>query len=266
MVRRPRLLVPVLVAAVLGAAVGAGVVTSQSPRLVAARAVPATDAAPPLVEGEWPSIEVAPAAEETATPTSFLVADATVPHVELFDAPDQPAGDGLDNPTWEGLAVVFLVLGRQGDWVEVRVSSRPNGRVAWVRADDVTFRRVPNWIRIEIEARRLTVLHGDEPILSTTVAVGKEATPTPIGSFFVDGLVRLDPPHRAYGAGQVSVSGFSPTLHSFGGGVGQIALHGTFATGLLGQETSNGCVRLDNESILRVIDLAPTGTPVEILP
>jgi hypothetical protein len=264
MARTLRILLPLVVAAIVGSVVGVAVVSSREPRVVAGRALPVAATAPAVVEGDWQTMGVI---EPVSThPTSFLVADATVPRVELFDAPDQPAGDGLDNPTWEGLAVVFLVLERDGDWVKVRVSSRPNGRVAWVRAADVTFRRVPNWIRVEVAARRLTVLHGDTPLMSTTVAVGKEATPTPIGSFFVDGLVVLDPPHQAYGAGQVSVSGFSPTLTSFGGGVGQIALHGTFATGLLGQETSNGCVRLDNDSIRTVIDLAPTGTPVEILP
>jgi L,D-transpeptidase catalytic domain len=264
MARTSRALLPLLVAALVGTVIGVAVASSREPRVVAARALPVAATAPAVVEGDWPSIgRIEPA---SVHPTSFLVADATVPRVELFTAPGQPAGDGLDNPTWEGLDVVFLVLGREGDWVNVRVSSRPNGRVAWVRAADVAFRRVPNWIRVEVAAKRLTVLHGDAPLMSTTVAVGKEATPTPVGSFFVDGLVLLDPPHRAYGAGQVSVSGFSPTLSSFGGGVGQIALHGTFATGLLGQETSNGCVRLDNDSILKVIDLAPTGTPVEIVP
>lgn len=75
----------------------------------------------------------------------------------------------------------------------------------------------------------------------------------------------LDPPHPAPYAGQVSVSGFSEVLTSFGGGVGQIALHGTSAPGLLGQETSNGCVRLDDGTIREVIGLAPTGTPVQIV-
>ncbi|HMJ74476.1 MAG TPA: L,D-transpeptidase, partial [Iamia sp.] len=124
---------------------------------------------------------------------------------------------------------------------------------------------VPNWVKVEVGARRLTVLHGDTPVLSTIVAVGKGDTPTPLGSFFVDGLVPLEPPDPAYGAGQVSVSAFSETLTSFGGGVGQIALHGTQATALLGQETSNGCVRLDNDAIRQVMLLAPTGTPVEIV-
>ncbi len=201
----------------------------------------------------------------TVHPSSFTVADAIGSRVELFSAPDGPRTESMDNPTWEGLAMVFLVLDRTDDWLQVRVSRRPNGMVAWVRAADVALRTVPNWIKVEIGAKRVTVFHADTPLVSATVATGKSATPTPTGSFFVDGVVPLSPPHRAYGAGQVSVSAFSPTLESFGGGIGQIALHGTFATGLLGQETSNGCVRMDNHSISTVMDLAPTGTPVEIV-
>lgn len=254
---------PGAVAMSLGVLVGVLAVSSQHTEVVVPRAAPLTATAPPVVEGAWPVTEASPI---PVTPTSFVVADAVGPTVPLWTSPGEPMDRALDNPTWEGLAVVFLVLETRGEWHRVRVSSRPNGMVAWVRRSDVTLRRVPNWIKVELGARRLTVLHGDTPLLSTTVAIGRDGTPTPTGSFFVDGLVRLDPPHRAYGAGQVSVSGFSPTLESFGGGVGQIALHGTFATSLLGESTSNGCVRLDNESILRVMEMAPTGTPVEILP
>lgn len=260
-----RLTGSLLVALCLGTLVGVLVVSDREPTTVVGRAAAPPFAAPALVEGDWAVPTTAPSS--AANPTSFLVADAVGPSVELRTDPDRPLDvtTSIDNPTWEGLDVVFLVLERRDEWLHVRVSSRPNGQTAWVRASDVALRRVPNWIRIELGARRVTVLHGDAPLLSTQVAIGKRETPTPPGSYFVDGLVPLDPPHRAYGAGQVSVSAFSPTLTSFGGGVGQIALHGTQATGLLGQETSNGCVRLDNDSIRRVMDLAPTGTPVEIV-
>lgn len=258
-------------AALVGVLAGVGALVASRPSEVVTPSVAgATVAAPVLVAGDWPASETpAPRTTEPPAPehpSSFLVADAVGPAVELFSAPDVALGESMDNPTWEGLAVVFRVLDDRGDWLHVQVSRRPNGRDAWVRASEVTLRRVPNWIQVEVGARRITVFHADTPLLSTTVAVGKAATPTPVGSFFVDGVVPLSPPHRAYGAGQVSISGFSPTLSSFGGGVGQVALHGTFATGLLGQETSNGCVRLDNDSITRVMELAPTGTPVEILP
>ncbi len=250
------------VAICLGLLVGILAATARPAEVVVARAPQQPPPGPALVEGDW-AVATLPV---PVHPTSFVVADAVGPSIELWSAPDEPLGRSLANPTWEGLDVVFAVLQQQAGWLHVRVSSRPNGMTAWVRRADVTLREVPNWVQVEVAARRLTVFHGDTPLLSTTVAVGKGETPTPIGSFFVDGLVPLDPPDPAYGAGQVSVSGFSETLSSFGGGVGQIALHGTQATALLGQSTSNGCVRLDNDAIRRVMFLAPTGTPVEIVP
>jgi L,D-transpeptidase catalytic domain len=199
--------------------------------------------------------------------TSFLVADAVGPKVPLYASPDRPLAGGrvMDNPTWEGLPVVFLVKELRKDWAYVQVSSRPNEMKAWVRMSDIGLRQVPNWVRIEIGAKRVTVFHGAAPIFQTTVATGRASAPTPTGHYFVDGFVRLANPNGPYGAGQVSVSAFSNVYSSFGGGSGQIAMHGTNSPALLGQGVSHGCVRMDNDSILRVADLAPLGTPVEIL-
>jgi len=62
------------------------------------------------------------------------------------------------------------------------------------------------------------------------------------------------------------VSAFSDIYQQFGGGVGQIALHGTNEPGLLGQGVSHGCVRFANDALQHFLDGAPTGTPVEIDP
>ena len=116
----------------------------------------------------------------------------------------------------------------------------------------------------DLAARKVTVYHGDTVLLQEVVAVGTDRTPTPLGEFFVDGLV--PPPGTApYGAGQVSVAGFSDVLQSFGGGVGQIALHGTNRPDLLGGNVSNGCVRMTNDAIQRMMMLAPLGTPVTVV-
>jgi lipoprotein-anchoring transpeptidase ErfK/SrfK len=42
--------------------------------------------------------------------------------------------------------------------------------------------------------------------------------------------------------------GYSDVLEQFGTGDGQIALHGTADLGDLGQEVSNGCVRMTTRS------------------
>jgi lipoprotein-anchoring transpeptidase ErfK/SrfK len=62
------------------------------------------------------------------------------------------------------------------------------------------------------------------------------------------------------------VAGFSDVLETFGGGVGQIAMHGTNRPDLIGGKVSHGCVRMTNQSITQLKDLAPPGTPVEIVP
>ncbi|MEJ7583238.1 MAG: L,D-transpeptidase, partial [Acidimicrobiales bacterium] len=196
-----------------------------------------------------------------------VAADAIVSTVALFSAPGTPMRErpSVSNPTWEGLPLVFLVKEQRDPWLRVLVSTRPNGLEAWIRSADVTLRSVPNWIRVELGARMATVYSGDSVLLRTPVATGRPTTPTPTGQYFVDGIVRLADPGGVYGYGQMSVSAFSEVYETFGGGIGQIALHGTNAPNLLGQTVSNGCVRFDNQAIARVMELAPTGTPVEIV-
>lgn len=251
--------------------------------VVAAVAVVAAGAAlgfggskPPVVPGSVTVSAGAPAAASVAgtwkqtpppAPTSYAVADAAGPTVNLYEAPGVPLASkpSMDNPTWEGLPVVFLVLEDKGEWLHVRVSSRPNNMTAWVSRSEVRLRTVPNRVLIEVGARRVTVFHGDQVILQESVAVGTDRTPTPLGSFFVDGAVKVPYDTGPYGAYQVSVSGFSDVLQSFGGGVGQIAMHGTNRPDLIGQNVSNGCVRMTNENITKMVQLAPLGTPVDVI-
>jgi hypothetical protein len=247
--------------------------------------VAATRAAPqPEVAGDWATTTSTTTTTMAATPAEdglaiapplprpwpkdFLVADATGPGVALYSEPGVPVPSGrvMENPTWEGLHLTFLVRERTLDWLRVQIMSRPNSALAWIKRSDVTLRRVQHHIQIEREAKRLTVLAGEEIVFQTSVATGKASSPTPLGTFFVDGVVHLDPPHRSYGVGQLSFTGFSEVYESFGGGVGQVAMHGTQNPALIGTPASNGCVRMRNEDITRAMELAPTGTPVEVIP
>lgn len=268
-------------AVVVGLAVLA--VRDEPDTLVAALGAPSTSEAP-VLEGTWPTTTTTTTPALDATPAtdglaiapplerpwadSFVVADAVGLTVALYQEPGVPVPSGrvLENPTWEGLPLVFLVRQRGTEWHRAQIMSRPNGALAWIKASDVTLRRVPHHIVIERGAKRLTVLKGETVVHQASVATGKAGSPTPVGTFFVDGVVRLDPPHRSYGVGQLSFTGFSEVYQSFGGGVGQVAMHGTQNPALIGTPASHGCVRLRNEDIQAVMDLAPTGTPVEVVP
>jgi lipoprotein-anchoring transpeptidase ErfK/SrfK len=273
-------------ASVIGvtALVIAGVAWQQSrgddgQQVTAALSLPAAGAA--SVKGAWPTTTTTttPSTLDPATglsvsgpigppwPDHFTAADAIVSNVALYEAPGKPVPTGrtLPNPTVEGFKLVFLVRKQQRDWLQVQINQRPNGATAWIKSSDVALRTVDNHILIELGAKKLTVFHGDEAIFTASVAPGKASSPTPTGAFYTDILTRPSNPNGPYGPYQISVTGFSNVYDSFGGGNGQIAIHGTNRPELIGQPASHGCVRMNNEDISALIPLARQGTPVVIV-
>lgn len=236
--------------------------TPTTAPVVEAPAAPAAPAAPELV-----SVAGSKLRRGVARPISSpaLVADVNGSEIGVYSTPGQAEADeSFDNPTWEGLPLVFLVQQRQGDWLEVQLNSRPNQTTAWVRAADVTLRQVTHRIVVSLAARSLTVYDGQTPIMEAPVAIGTSSTPTPRGNYYIDGAVRTPDPTGVYGPYQVSVAAFSEVLMSFGSGVGQIAFHGTNAPGLVGSAVSNGCLRMNNADVTRLANIVPIGTPVQI--
>ncbi len=170
----------------------------------------------------------------------------------------------LSNPTIEGMPLAFLAIDQQGDWLQVRLPERPNGVTGWVKADQVALTPVENRIVVSVGERRVRVLDKTQKLIyETDVAVGKPRTPTPLGRFYVD--IWLPKPGTPYGAYLLSIAGFSEVLKSFGGGRGQLALHGWSDPSVMGAAASNGCIRMRNDDISHLATLAPLGTPVEIV-
>jgi lipoprotein-anchoring transpeptidase ErfK/SrfK len=149
-------------------------------------------------------------------------------------------------------------------WYYVLLPKRPNESSGWVRADQVRITPRDYRARVDLSERRLDLYRGDQVARSFAVGIGRPATPTPTGRFFV--TVRLRPPQisRVYGAWALGLSGYSQVLAQFGTGDGQIALHGTYNLANLGHQVSNGCVRLDNASVSLLAELLQPGSPVDI--
>lgn len=212
---------------------------------------------PPAPTTTTTSTTIDPAAE------GFRAAHVGIPSVNLYASASatQPQM-ALPNPTDENVPLVFLVRDEQGSRLKVAIPERPNGTELWVDKTDVVTSDVPNRIVVEVGAHRLTVYrgHSDEAVMTTTVAVGSDATPTPLGHFYVD----ISVAQTSYTPWILSVAGFSDALQSFGGGNGQIAIHGWSDTSVLGRNVSNGCVRVSFDDLWRLRDLAPVGTPVDI--
>jgi hypothetical protein len=244
------------------------------PNIIRTVAPTTTTTAPPQIvtttvppEPELVSVPGSRLRRGVARPISSpaTVADVKGSTIGLYSTPGQAeADDAFDNPTWEGLALVFLVQERRGDWLEVQLNTRPNQTTAWVRAADVTLRQVTHRIVISLAARSMTVYDGQTPVMEAPVAIGDPTTPTPRGNYYVDGAVRTPDPSGVYGPYQISVAAFSEVLMTFGSGVGQIAMHGTNAPSLVGSAVSNGCLRMRNSDVTRLANTVPIGTPVQI--
>jgi lipoprotein-anchoring transpeptidase ErfK/SrfK len=163
------------------------------------------------------------------------------------------------------LPVVATATGPGGArWVRVRLPMRPNGATGWVPASS-GWAATTDWeIVVRRAERRALVLDDGKVQASFPVIVGKPGTPTPLGTFFVVEKLRLAP-GVAYGPWALTTSAYSDVLDEFGGGDGQVALHGTVGLeGALGTFSSHGCIRFAPAAISWIASHVDLGTPVDV--
>ena len=157
-----------------------------------------------------------------------------------------------------------LLLGADRGWAEVLLPGRPTGATGWVRADGVELRTVDLEVRVDLAERRLVLLEEGEVVLETAVAVGAPDAPTPTGRFSLTDKIASADPDGAYGPFALGLSARSEVFSEFGGGDGQIAIHGTDDPGSIGQAVSHGCVRVPDDVVRVLNERLPLGTPVVI--
>ena len=174
----------------------------------------------------------------------------------------------LSTSTPEGTANIVLlqpgvhvVGGRL--WVRVRLPALPNNTTGWVPRDALGgYGEVRT--RLVVDRRRLTatLLRNGREIFRAPVGVGETRWPTPGGQFYVrNRLTNFDDPF--YGPIAFGTSARSAVLTDWPAG-GFIGIHGTNRPDLLPGRVSHGCIRMQNEDILRLARLMPVGTPVTI--
>jgi lipoprotein-anchoring transpeptidase ErfK/SrfK len=149
-----------------------------------------------------------------------------------------------------------------GSWVQVRLPGRPNGHAGWISADH-TRRASTQWrITVRLSTRLVTVAHRGRVMGRFRTVVGTRSAPTPRGHFFVEEIVPLTQLGRPYA---LAVSARSNVYQQFGGGPGQIALHGTTGlTGAPGTAVSHGCLRLSPRAMSWLARRVGPGVPVVV--
>jgi lipoprotein-anchoring transpeptidase ErfK/SrfK len=121
---------------------------------------------------------------------------------------------------------------------------------------------------LKLKQRRLYVYQGQQLQASYPVAVGRPGWETPTGQFRVMGMVqnpgwtnpftrKVMPPGPDNPLGDRWIAFWSDGHNSIG-------FHGTPDRASVGQAASHGCVRMLNEDIRKLYEMAVLGTPVTV--
>lgn len=198
-------------------------------------------------------------------------ATPVVPTVTVFASPDEGGAVVIQLPRVAELGTpqTFLIERELRDpsgvaWYEVLLPTPPNGSTGWIRARDVLVEGLDRRIEIRPSEFALFVYDGDELVREYEIGVGTVDTPTPGGDYYVKEAYELTRDTSAYGSHALGINGYSTVLDDWRGG-GVIGIHGTDQPDSIGTEASHGCIRLRNEDIAELFELAPRGTPVAIV-
>ncbi len=195
-------------------------------------------------------------------PASTTVAAVRGAEVQVSATAGGAVSQTLSNPQESGAPRVFRVVDQQDGWVQVQLAQRPNGSVGWVRSSAVSLSEDPYAIVVTRSTKTLDLYKDGEVVESYPVATGTGGTPTPTGSFALTEL--LAPTNSGYGPYAYGTTAFSDVINSFGGGPGQIGLHGTEDASSIGTAASHGCIRMHNDDITALAELLPLGTPFQV--
>lgn len=166
--------------------------------------------------------------------------------------------------THPGAPRVFLVAQRRPGWDRVYLPMRPNDVRGWVRDKELSLAYDPFRVVVSLGGHRVWVYENDRLVFTTRAGVGRSVSGTPRGRYFLVELLKQPDPHGVYGPYAFGTSAFSNVYYHFGGGPGEIGLHGTDYPAGLGHDVSHGCIRISNAAITRLARLLPLGTPVLI--
>ncbi|MCS6568696.1 L,D-transpeptidase family protein [Curtobacterium flaccumfaciens pv. flaccumfaciens] len=260
----PRRRATVIAAAVAVVCAGAVAFVALGPLSAAPAPTPTRSVAAPTptpTTTPEPTRSAAPV-DAVDAPASTTVAAVTGASVPVSASAGGKATQTLENPQASGAPLVFRVVDQQDGWAEVQLAQRPNGSTGWVPTSAVTLTEDPYAIVVTRSTKTLDLYKDGKVVDSYPVATGTGGTPSPTGRFALTEL--LAPTNEGYGPYAYGTTAFSDVLNSFGGGPGQIGLHGTEDTSSIGTAASHGCIRLHNADITALAERLPLGTPFQV--
>lgn len=179
--------------------------------------------------------------------------------VGLYDAPGGKAFAKMRprefGDTW------LPAIARAGSWVQVMLPSKPNGSTAWVQGSELAVSYTPYVIRVHLQMTQIELYKNRELVGAWRIAVGAAKTPTPVGRTFV--LGQFTDKTQNFSPVIFPLGTHSPTLDTYGGGPGTVAIHGWPTSDVFGKALSHGCIRVPKEA-LDAMKAVPVGTLVMV--
>lgn len=226
---------------------------TKHPKFLSAASAPQPLTPPPPVEAAPPGV-----------PPTSLALESTASSVAIYPAPD-----GTQTPTiMSGRNPVdqpqtFLVFERIPGWYHVRLPNHPMGSTGWIPENaQVSQKMIDDYIVVRVSQAKLEHWVGGTLQHEFPVAVGKPSTPTPLGQFYVMGVVNN--PIPMYEPVDIGLNAFSTVLTNWADH-GRTGLHGWGDSSVAGKAVSNGCVRIRRQDAALLETFIEVGTPVDIV-
>ncbi len=184
--------------------------------------------------------------------------------IAAYDAPGGQPRAYLD-PTMRGVEITLPIVQCRSGWVSVLLPSA-NRTVAWVPPGLWTTVALRDQLVVVLSTHQILWFRDGAFVRSWAVTLGMDATPTPPGRTFVLGRSRL--PGYVYGDTDVLALGAVPdhpdTVPPALRGA-HIGLHTWYHDGELGQNTTDGCIRVTKSAQDLLLAETMPGTAVVVV-
>lgn len=184
--------------------------------------------------------------------------------IAAYDAPGGQPMAFLD-PTIQGVEITLPIVERRSGWASVLLPS-VNRTVAWVPPGPWATVGLRDQLVVVRSTHQILWFRDAALVGSWAVTLGLDATPTPLGRTFVlgrsslPGYVYADTDVLALGAVPDQPDAVPPGLRG-----AHIGLHTWYHDGELGQNTTDGCIRLTQSGQeLLLAEIVP-GTEVVVV-
>jgi hypothetical protein len=181
-----------------------------------------------------------------------------------YDAPGGQPRAYLE-PTIRGVEITLPIVDRRDGWVGVLLPS-VNRTIGWVPPGPWTTVALRDQLIVVRSTYTLHWLRDGTPVQSWPVSLGVAATPTPLGRTFVLGRSKLS--GYVYAGTDVMALGAipdDPDAVPAGLRGAHIGLHTWYHDGELGQNTTDGCIRLTRSGQELLLSEIVPGTEVVVV-